>query len=181
LVATGAVLFPSVTERTYDPVHNVGRALHDAAAQMERAVDRRAQEVGITGAQWVVLIRIGGGIGDMASELCRTLGYDSGAMTRMLDRLEKLGLVRRAPSAQDGRVMTVSLTGAGEALYPRLKPIAIDVLDAHLQGFTPEEAGQLMGFLERIIANGQSGTGISASGPGSRTDGAIRATAGDLA
>lgn len=93
---------PLVSERAYNPVHNVGRALIDAASLMTRAVDRRAQEIGITGPQWVVLIRIGGGIGNTATELCRSLGYDSGAMTRMLDRLVRLGLVRRAPSPRTG-------------------------------------------------------------------------------
>ncbi len=177
-MSIGEVRLPSVSEETYDPVRNVGRALHDAAAQMERTVDRRTQAFGISGAQWVVLIRIGGGIGNTASELCRTLGYDSGAMTRMLDRLVKLGLVRRTPSAEDGRVATVSLTPAGEALYPRLKPIAIDVLNAHLRGFAPEEIERLMGFLERIIANGQTdGNGIPACGSGSPPDGAIRSGA----
>ncbi len=167
-MSPGEDLLPSISEQTYDPVHNVGRTLIDAAAQMTRAVDRRAREVGITGAQWVVLIRIGGGIGNTASELCRTLGYDSGAMTRMLDRLVRLGLVRRNPSPDDGRVVAVCLTPAGERLYPRLTPIAIDVLDDHLRGFSPDEIEQLLNFLERIIANGQTGD----DGAASTSDGA---------
>ncbi|MET3354407.1 UNVERIFIED_ORG: DNA-binding MarR family transcriptional regulator [Xanthobacter viscosus] len=177
-MSIGEVLLPSISEATYDAVHNVGRTLIDAAAQMTRAVDRRAQTVGITGAQWVVLIRIGGGIGSTASELCRTLGYDSGAMTRMLDRLVKLGLVRRVPSPADGRVMTVALTPAGEALYPRLRPIAIDVLNTHLRGFKPEEIEQLMGFLERIIANGQAGSDGVSCDTGPAFGGATRSRAG---
>lgn len=150
---------PLVSERAYNPVHNVGRALIDAASLMTRAVDRRAQEIGITGPQWVVLIRIGGGIGNTATELCRSLGYDSGAMTRMLDRLVRLGLVRRAPSPRDGRVAALSLTPAGEALYPRLRPIAIEVIDEHLQGFAPEEIEQFMTYLDRVVANGQAARG----------------------
>ncbi|MCP8897437.1 MarR family transcriptional regulator [Shinella daejeonensis] len=123
---------------------------------MTHAVDRRARAFGITGAQWVVLIRIGGGIGNTATELCRTLGYDSGAMTRMLDRLEKLDLVRRAPSPQDGRVTDVFLSPAGEALYPRLRPIAIDELNRHLKGFSTAEIALFTSFLERVIANGRA-------------------------
>ncbi|ATN36433.1 MarR family transcriptional regulator [Rhizobium sp. ACO-34A] len=163
-MSSGEVLLPSISDETYDPIHNVGRTLIDAAAQMTQAVDRRAQDIGITAAQWVVLIRIADGIGNTASELCQTLGYDSGAMTRMLDRLGKLGLVQRKPSIEDRRVTTISLTPAGEALYPRIKPIAIDVLSSHLRNFTPEEIEQLLGFLERIIANGQADS-RSLSGP----------------
>lgn len=155
-------LHAPVTEETYDPVRNVGRTLHEAAAQMTHAVDRRARIFGITGAQWMVLIRIGGGVGNTAAELCRTLGYDSGAMTRMLDRLEKLGLIRRAPSPQDGRVTNVFLSAAGEALYPRLRPIAIDELNRHMQGFTTAEIALFTNFLERVIANGGTANGGTA-------------------
>lgn len=80
-------------------------------------------------------------------------------MTRMLDRLVRLGLVRRAPSPRDGRVAALSLTPAGEALYPRLRPIAIEVIDEHLQGFAPEEIEQFMTYLDRVVANGQAARG----------------------
>ncbi|CAM5761649.1 Transcriptional regulator SlyA [Labrys miyagiensis] len=159
---------PPVWEDTYDPARNIGRALIDAAAGMKQAVQYRAKAFGISSAQWVVLIRIGGGVGRTASELCRVLGYDSGAMTRMLDRLEKLGLIRRQIAAEDGRVTTLSLTAAGDELYPRLRPIAVDVINLHLQGFTPDEIEQFQAFLERVVANGRrNGTGcISADGVG---------------
>lgn len=155
-VSPDETLFTVESGTGYDPVHNVGRALIDAAAQMTRAADLRARKIGISGPQWVVLIRIGGGVANTASELCRAIGYDSGSMTRMLDRLEKLGLVHRTPSAEDGRAATLSLTPKGQALYPVLRPIALEVIDAHLRGFTPGEVEQFMGFLGRVIANGQS-------------------------
>lgn len=154
-MSTRETLLLPASEGIHDPVHNVGRALIDAAGQMTRAVDRLAHEIGISGAQWVVLLRIGDGIGRTASELCQALGYDSGAMTRMLDRLVKLDLVRRTPSPEDGRIAALSLTPAGEQLHPRLRPIAIEVLDTHLRGFTPQEIEQLTHLLERLITNGR--------------------------
>lgn len=148
-------------ERRYDPLRNVGRMLIDAAAQMTRAVDRRAREIGISGAQWVILLRISDGLGGTATELCRTLGYDSGAMTRMLDRLANSGLIAREPSPEDGRVAAISLTPAGQALRPRLRPIADAVLDEHLRGFSAGEVEQFIGFLERVIANGKTGNDMN--------------------
>lgn len=142
--------------RAYDPVRNVGRALIDAAASMSGAVDRQARAFGVSGPQWVVLIRIGGGLGETATALCRSLGYDSGAMTRMLDRLVKRGLVRRTASPRDARVATLSLTPAGAALYPQLRPIATGVIDDHLRGFTPEEVARFMDYLDRVVANGRA-------------------------
>lgn len=146
-------LCPALASPSYHPRDNVGRALIDAAAQMTRSVDRLARAEGITGAQWVILIRIGGGLGKTASDLCRTLDYNSGAMTRMLDRLGKLGLIARVSCPKDARTVQLSLTPAGEDLYARVRPIATKVLGLHLRGFTPDEITLLMGFLDRIIAN----------------------------
>ncbi|MCX8995545.1 MarR family transcriptional regulator [Rhizobiaceae bacterium BDR2-2] len=147
---------PSPDGADYHPQHNIGRALIDAAAIMTAAVDRRARSFGISGAQWIVLIRIGGGLAATASDLCRSLGKDSGAMTRMLDRLERQGLVRRLPSPEDGRAARLELTPAGEALYPAIRPIASEVIAGHLRGFSAEESAQFLEFLERVIANGAS-------------------------
>ncbi|WP_313412151.1 MarR family winged helix-turn-helix transcriptional regulator [Rhodospirillum rubrum] len=100
-----------------------------------------------------MLVRIASGVDTSAAELCRTIGYDSGSMTRMLDRLEKRGLIYRRRSIEDRRVVRLSLTDLGKELYPQLTPIAIETLNHVLKGFTPEEADILMGLLDRILAN----------------------------
>ncbi|WP_339109718.1 MarR family transcriptional regulator [Thioclava sp. GXIMD4216] len=159
---------PHLTDHDYDPLDNFGRLLIDAASLLSRAVDKRARSLGISGPQLVVLIRIGGGANRTAAELCRGLDYDSGAMTRMLDRLIKLGLVQKAPDPKDGRMIILSLTEKGAALYPALKPVAIDVINQHLQGFGSEEVQQFGAMLRRLIENadplvGRSETGADAS------------------
>lgn len=143
---------PHPADAAYNPLHNVGKALIDAAALLTRSVDERARTHGLSVAQWIVLIRIGGGAARTASELCQVLNHDSGAMKRMLDRLEQAGLIERRPSPDDARAQHLVLTPRGEDLYRRLRPIAIDVLDDHLRGFSPEEIATLLGLLERIVA-----------------------------
>ena len=51
------------------------------------------------------------GLGNTAAELARIGCVDTGAMTRMLDRLEAKGLVRRSRCPKDGRVVQLELTG----------------------------------------------------------------------
>nr|WP_294524216.1 MarR family winged helix-turn-helix transcriptional regulator [uncultured Rhodopila sp.] len=145
---------PIYASETYTPVGSIGRLIADAAAMLSRAIDRRAREVGLTGPQWVMLMRIAHGMGSTAAELCRTIGYDSGSMTRMLDRLVDQGLIRRDRSDEDRRIIHLSLTEAGEALRPRLSPVAVEVLNQHLRGFTAEEAATLTNLLQRLLANG---------------------------
>jgi DNA-binding MarR family transcriptional regulator len=145
---------PIYTPETYTPAGNIGRLVVDAASMLTRAIDRRARELGLTGPQWVMLMRIANGMGHTAAELCRTIGYDSGSMTRMLDRLVDQGLIRRDRSDEDRRVVRLSLTAAGEALHPRLSPVAIEVLNDHLAGFTAADVACLTGLLQRLLANG---------------------------
>lgn len=109
---------------------------------------------GITSAQWGVLMRIAKGCASTSAQLCRSAHYDTGSMTRMLDRLEEKGLIRRVRNNPDRRIVSLEVTEAGRALERRLPPAAIKVLNAHLRGFTHGELAQLKDFLNRMRANG---------------------------
>jgi len=139
---------------TYEPPESLGRLLADAAASVTHAIDAEAVELGISSAQWVILVRIASGQASTAAELCRCGRCDTGSMTRMLDRLERKGLVRRERCADDRRVVRLKLTEAGVALYPQLIPIAVRVLNRHLRGFSQDEVETFKGFLERMLVNG---------------------------
>jgi len=151
---TGTTL-PYYTRDNYTPVRNIGRVVLDLSNELQAALNREVTPLGITGAQWVVLMRITSGVRCSAADLCRDMGYDSGSMTRMLDRLEKHGLIERCRSVEDRRVVELSLTPAGEALYPQLAPVALKVLNHFIQGFTADEVEGLISLLERMLANGQ--------------------------
>jgi DNA-binding MarR family transcriptional regulator len=145
---------PIYNAENYTSARNIARHIIDIATDMRASIDRRVTPLGISGAQWVVLVRIASGVGASAAELCRAIGYDSGSMTRMLDRLEKRGLIYRSRSVEDRRVIELHLTDLGKELYPQLTLIAIDTLNCFLKDFTPAEADVLMGFLDRVKANG---------------------------
>jgi DNA-binding MarR family transcriptional regulator len=74
----------------------------------------------------------------------------------MIDRLEEKGFIRRVRSQEDRRVVHLEMTEAGKALYPQVIPPVVDLLNAHLQGFSQEELDMLIGFLKRIVANNES-------------------------
>jgi len=74
-------------------------------------------------------------------------------MTRMLDRLESKGLIRRNRSAQDRRLMHLELTDQGREAYPRMREISMAVANRFLRGFTKAEARQLEGLLARMLEN----------------------------
>ena len=74
-------------------------------------------------------------------------------MTRMIDRLVRKGLLRRARDAKDRRVVRLELTEAGRRLARKLPPVAVKVLNQHLRGFSGAEFEQLKSLLRRMLAN----------------------------
>ncbi len=81
------------------------------------------------------------------------MSYDPGAMTRMLDRLEKKGLVRRLRRADDRRKVDLELTDEGKAVRPKLIAAVVKVLNHRLRGFSKEEIEQFSGFLRRMTSD----------------------------
>jgi DNA-binding MarR family transcriptional regulator len=57
--------------------------------------------------------------GTNPSDLARSSLITTGAMTARLDRLERAGMIRRAPDRDDGRAIRVHLTATGERLAER--------------------------------------------------------------
>jgi DNA-binding MarR family transcriptional regulator len=112
----------------------------------------------LTHAQWQPLFKLmKSSAPSMAvAELARELQMDAGAMTRLLDRLEKKNLCRRIRSTEDRRVVMVELTAEGRALAALVPGVLSEVLNAHLAGFSKTEWQALLGYLRRIIDNGEA-------------------------
>lgn len=141
--------------RTFDPSTNVGRLMTMVKGALMEALDAELAPLDITAAQFVVLVKLadGAAASASASTLCKGFSYDPGAMTRMIDRLERKKLVRRIRSPQDRRKVIVELTGEGRAVYPQLIAGAVRVLNHFLHGFSTSEVLQLEGLLHRMLAN----------------------------
>jgi DNA-binding MarR family transcriptional regulator len=143
---------PLYSPDTWTLDESLGYLLAQVRGKLVAAIDSELAQLGITWAQWGILLKIASGKGDTASDLCRN-GCDTGSMTRMLDRLEEKGLISRERSLEDRRVVLLRLTEAGKTLYPQLPPIAVKVLNHHLRGFSREELESMKSFLRRMLAN----------------------------
>src|SRR5580692_4642355 len=138
-----------------DDEMTVGHLVGRARSALLTSLDCELEPFGLTGAQFAVLKYVADGTADTAADLCRTLHYDTGSMTRMLDRLEEKAVLRRERCTQDRRVVYLLITDTGNDLLPQLRTAAIHVLARHLAGFSPAEVDSLKQFLVRMIANGQ--------------------------
>jgi DNA-binding MarR family transcriptional regulator len=114
---------------------------------------RSMAELGITSQQGSILFMVASGKCLLAAELAREYGIDASAVTRLVDRLEKRGLLTRVRSNEDRRVVRLALTPEGHAIAAKMPAIFNGVLDSLLGGFTPEEVGFLKSMLRRVLVN----------------------------
>jgi DNA-binding MarR family transcriptional regulator len=144
---------------TYEPRKAIGRLVHRVKTELLLALDRelgadeQLSKLEVSSAQYVILGALADGETKSASDLCKGISYDAGAMTRMLDRLEEKGLLRRNRCPQDRRLVYLELTEAGKEAFPRMREISLRVMNQFLRGFTKAEASQLESFLVRMLEN----------------------------
>jgi DNA-binding MarR family transcriptional regulator len=133
----------------------VGMLIGRARTTLLTNLDAELEQFGLTGTQYGVLKNIADGSAATAADVCRILHYDTGSMTRALDRLQAKGFLRRERCKEDRRVVYLRMTPAGRAVLPRLRAAAARVLGRHLAGFAAEEIDGLKRYLSRMIENGQ--------------------------
>lgn len=129
----------------------LGLLLGRAAMLKDRIIDRHMEPYGITAAQFKVLIIMAQFAVDIPAELCRHLSLDSGAMTRMLDRLEQKNLLVRQRSEADRRQVRLVLTEDGQALANLLPQIGADAMNQLAGDISPEELQSLERILKKIL------------------------------
>ena len=135
---------------------SVGQLMGRARASMLSGLDAELAHFGLSSMQFAVLKHLSEGTARTAADLCRVMFHDTGAMTRLLDRLEHKGLVRRERCREDRRVVFLRVAPNGRALLPRLMAVATRVIDAHLAGFSATEIETLKAYLGRMIENGRT-------------------------
>ena len=88
-----------------------------------------------------------------AIDLARAIDHNPGAMTRLLDRLEQMGYLRRTPHAGDRRTLRIELTDTGHALSQELCACGDRIADYALRTLAPDERERFVGLLERVHAS----------------------------
>jgi DNA-binding MarR family transcriptional regulator len=145
---------PAKTLGNYNVGESVGYLISRVKSTMSNMVTQRTMaELGITSTQASILFMVASGKCLVAADLARDYGIDASAVTRLIDRLEKRGLLTRVRSSEDRRVVRLALTQEGYELAERMPDIFNGVIDKLLAGFTPEEVGFLKSMLRRVLAN----------------------------
>ena len=145
--------------KTIDQSNNLAPLLSQVRMAMLSGVDQeffRDEEVAlleVTAAQFVIIANVLKGHANSACELCKYMDYDRGAMSRMIDRLETKGLLRRVALAHTRRTMALEVTEAGKAAFPKMQACLTRVVNRLLKGVTKTQVREVERTLKRMLAN----------------------------
>ncbi len=123
-------------------------------AQISNAADIHLKSVcGIGTSQAAVLTYLGFHDNCSLSELSDGVGRNNSAITGLIDRMEKGGLVERKQGKTDRRAKTVCLTDKGWALRETVTDALRDFNERLSRGMTGTDLEIVLKFLKRAVAN----------------------------
>lgn len=104
-----------------DPAQTFGFRLARITRRLRQAVDGELRAYGLTEATWRPLAYLGHlGDGVRQKELAQALGIEGPSLVRLLDGLERRGLIERREDESDRRARGIYLTTAGRDLQKRV-------------------------------------------------------------
>lgn len=132
---------------------SLGFLVHRADLALTRTLLARFGPRAVTVEQWMVLSRLSEGDGITQRELARRNGQDPTTLTRILQKMERNGLVERGDDRADGRALRVILTQKGRRLQAELAAVALAGVPQLTAGMTLREVQELKRLLRLLFEN----------------------------
>jgi DNA-binding MarR family transcriptional regulator len=122
---------------------------HRYSAGMARTLARNH----ISRPMWRCLAALNECDGISIKELGQMSLIKQSTLSRLLERMERNGLIRRRPRRGDERVTEIHVTAAGRDLLVRVFTIASQVYDRAVSGISAQELQQVRRVLKRMLDN----------------------------
>jgi DNA-binding MarR family transcriptional regulator len=136
-----------------DPDRNVGFLLHDVSRLLRKRFDRRARALGLTRAQWRVLVHLAPRQGINQTALADILELDNVTLGRHVDRLAETGWLERRADPADRRAWQLHLADKARPILEQMEALAVKTQQEALDGISRPEMKRLMATLMSIKRN----------------------------
>lgn len=111
------------------------------------------REHGLTIGRWQVLSVLSRFDGSRIGTIADLSGGEQPAVSRVIDQMERDGLVRRRNALDDSRAVQVWITPAGRSLLDDLMPHAEGFVERMVRTLSEKEIQELTGCLERLFSD----------------------------
>lgn len=131
----------------------VGHITENAIKQISEAFGRKLQDSGITRIQWIALYYVKAKKRISQRELSNLMNVQDSSAGRLIDRLERDGLIERERNDIDRRVIYITLSDMGDKLISDLMLIGIKFNNDLVAGIDEEELIIYERVLKKMISN----------------------------
>lgn len=145
--------FAMARQSTFSFDESIGFVVNRTAMRLASALTKAMAPHNVTPQQWAVLNRLWEEDGLSQQQLAEQTFRDPPNTARILDRLQRKGLIIREPDPTDRRVQLIFLTDEGRRLRGTLIPLAAQVIARSLEGVSEEEHDAAIRVLKRIDQN----------------------------
>ncbi len=120
-----------------------------------RIAERMLKEYGIeiNSAQGRIMFALWKKDGIAINELSKKTQLKKSTLTSMLDRLEKMGYVRRQRCKKDRRIILIKRTNKDKNLESKYVELSEEMTRLYYKGFSKSEIDRFEKYLERILDN----------------------------
>ena len=119
--------------------------------RVSSAIARQYSErFGLSIPQWRAMAVLGGTPGLSARDVAERTAMDKVQVWRAVESLMRAGRVRREADAADGRIMRLTLTPKGRAIYEQVVPLALHLEDVFLSALRPDERRQFDVLMSKL-------------------------------
>lgn len=133
--------------------HELLFTISDVGRLLRTYADQRARLMGMSRAQWAVLLQLERNEGLIQADLADTLDIQPITLTRLIDRLCDNGLVERRPDPNDRRARFLFLTPAARPLLDRIVKEIETVSGTILAGVEPPAVDAVLSQLGIVREN----------------------------
>lgn len=131
----------------------VGHITENAIKQISEAFGHRLQDSGITRIQWIALYYVKTNKKISQRELSNLMNVQDSSVGRLIDRLERDGLIKRERDSSDRRVIYIKLSDEGDKLISDLIPLGIKFNKDLISGIDEKELIIYEKVLQKMLLN----------------------------
>ncbi|WP_420601598.1 MarR family winged helix-turn-helix transcriptional regulator [Flagellimonas sp.] len=110
-------------------------------------------KINVTPEQWAILNRLSENSGLSQKEVARRTFKDNANITRILDKLEKKGLVKRQMDSNDRRVWKIHITNEGKTIRDNIEPLAKEILKKATKGIDSKDVDSFNATAKKMLEN----------------------------
>lgn len=141
---------------TLEPERSVGFLIKRCGILMTQFAERSFESQPISFTQWVALMSLAQRACISPTELSLHMGHDMGALTRLVDELQRVGLVRRERSEHDRRAVEIAITPEGRRVANAGKRLVVELLNRLVEPYSAQEIETLIVLLQRLLGQMQN-------------------------